>query len=287
MSTFKRAKVVMLPTEKASNMVQSFKEKSFDQLTESSICLINKKANYQLSNIQSIHLYFLSGDKIKEGDWYYDSDFKSIRKSCFPGELPPFLRRRCKKIIVTTDESLLLFGNSISGKTEKSFKGILPQPSQSFIEKYVEEYNKGNQITEVLVEYETEKLINVLRSTCSKTYINWDKNYSNDSFYTNIQSRYESRQKWLANYEPLGEDRLWKIEEYSNIEKLKVNPKDNTITIKKVKDNFSTEETRTLCLKMQHDYTKYKESCHYGPNMREIADWTDKWLEENLYIKLT
>lgn len=37
-----------------------------------------------------------------------------------------------------------------------------------------------------------------------------------------------------------------------------------------------------LCLKMQHDYSKFKESCHYGPNMREIAEWTDKWLEENL-----
>lgn len=62
----------------------------------------------------------------------------------------------------------------------------------------------------------------------------------------------------------------------------KINIKDNTITIKKAKNSWSKEETVTLVLKMQHDYTKYKESCHFGPNLREIAEWTDNWLEQNI-----
>ena len=43
-----------------------------------------------------------------------------------------------KKIIATTTDSSL----------------VLPQPSKQFIQKYVEEYNKGREIKEVLVEYE-------------------------------------------------------------------------------------------------------------------------------------
>lgn len=48
------------------------------------------------------------------------------------------------------------------------------------------------------------------------------------------------------------------------------------------KQIFTREETTTLVLKMQHDFTKYVKSCHYGQNLREIADWTDKWLKDNL-----
>ena len=33
----------------------------------------------------------------------------------------------------------------------------LPEPSKEFIEKFIEEYNKGNIITEVMVEYEEVK----------------------------------------------------------------------------------------------------------------------------------
>ena len=42
-----------------------------------------------------------------------------------------------REVLATTDDSLRL-----------------PQPSQQFIQKYIEEYNRGNIITDVLVEYE-------------------------------------------------------------------------------------------------------------------------------------
>ena len=55
-----------------------------------------------------------------------------------------------REVLATTDESLNLTFNN--GKTDLKF--VLPKPSDSFISKYIEEYNKGNQITDVLVEYE-------------------------------------------------------------------------------------------------------------------------------------
>ena len=40
------------------------------------------------------------------------------------------------------------------GKYESTNPSLnLPQPSSQFIQKYIEEYNKGNIITEVMVEY--------------------------------------------------------------------------------------------------------------------------------------
>ena len=84
-------------------------------------------------------------------------------------------------------------------KTKNGYKEILsstdaslglPQPSQQFIEKYIEEYNKGNVITEVLVEY---------------VYLLDDRT----------------------------------VLPYWN---LKVNTKDNTITIKKLKEIYTKEE---------------------------------------------
>ena len=92
------------------------------------------------------------------------------------------------KVIATTNTSLYIHQKETISLPERVF--YLPQPSQQFIQKYIEEYNKGNIITDVLVEYE---------------YLLDDNG----------------------------------VIPYWN---LKVNPKDNTITIKKVKDNYTKEE---------------------------------------------
>ena len=101
---------------------------------------------------------------------------------------------RYREVLATTDETLYLTFNN--GKTDLKF--VLPQPSQQFIEKYIEEYNKGNIITDVLVEYESD----FNSCFCTKDICN-------------------------GNNCP---------------KKLKINPKDNTITIKKIKDSYSREE---------------------------------------------
>lgn len=54
-----------------------------------------------------------------------------------------------REVLATTDETLHLTFNN--GKTDLKF--VLPKPSDSFISKYIEEYNKGNIISDVLVEF--------------------------------------------------------------------------------------------------------------------------------------
>lgn len=127
MSMFKRTKVVMLPTKEISNVVKIKYNLFFttSNLTNHLAC------DYQ-------HLYFLSDDEIKDGDWFINELNELWRHNGIinPGKF-------CKKIIATTDRSL----------TPSIFEGppeLVPEPSQGFIKKYCE---KGG-IDEVMVEYE-------------------------------------------------------------------------------------------------------------------------------------
>ena len=95
----------------------------------------------------------------------------------------------------------------------------LPQPSQQFIQKYIEEYNRGNIINDVLVEY------GII---------------------------YEGRSYDLYNPD-----------------KLKVNLKNNTITIKKVKDSWNREEI----------LNDIEQAIIQG---LDIGQYRDKWIKENL-----
>ena len=114
----------------------------------------------------------------------------------------------------------------------KSFQ--LPQPSQSFIEKYVEEYNKGNVITDVLVEYEN-----------SKTFMEYE------------------------------------IGDYLKFPDLKVNPKDNTITIKKIKDNYTREDLYMLSAFIVHEIARNRGNASW--NMFTTPKMiVDEWIKDNI-----
>lgn len=182
MEQVKRAKVVMLPTEQETKylMVYSDVEKIKGKL------ILNGLKNDEYKEYQ--HLYIISDDEIKKGDWFYNSHSKIVGQAAFnfgKDEL-------AKKIIATTNPLLKIEidGNRGDLLPDVSFDINLPQPSQQFIQKYIEEYNKGNVITDVLVEYE-----------------------------------------YLLNDNT--------VIPYWN---LKVNPKDNTITIKKVKEIYTKDE---------------------------------------------
>lgn len=94
------------------------------------------------------HLYFLSGDEIQEGDWYISLNADYIDYPKLYSKTSGKLYDNCKKIIATTDESL----NYLEGSNNTKL-WLIPKPSDSFIKKYIEEYNAGRQITKVLVEY--------------------------------------------------------------------------------------------------------------------------------------
>ena len=173
MSTFKKAKVVILPTNEAKGDFS--KERIYPCLLKYS-WMFDKEGKGKLifidSNIrtptQLQNLYIISDDEIKEGDWVYD-DYKKCLLQAIDKANTTFFNmslHKYKKIIATTDTSLDKYIWKQTNKKSKPYnvqqniettKKVfisLPQPSQQFIEKYIEEYNRGNIISDVLVEYD-------------------------------------------------------------------------------------------------------------------------------------
>lgn len=176
----KKCKIVMLPTNQKTKylMVYSDVEKTKGKL------ILNGLKNDEYKEYQNI--YIISDNKIKEGDYCYSYKMNKIVKStCDVSREANKNIGFWEKVIATTDKTL-----SQTNRTE------IPQPSQQFIQKYIEEYNRGNIITDVLVEYEL---------------------ISNEEYFLNTINPDE-------NVPYFDED-------------LKINPKYNTISIKKVKDS--------------------------------------------------
>ena len=146
MSTFKKGKVVILPTNEATGDFS--KERIYPCLLKYS-WMFDKEEKGKLiftnSNIrtptQLQNLYIISDDEIKLFDCVYNNKENIVERITSKTQLIFVLEENkenqtFKKIIATTDASL-----------------GLPQPSQQFIEEFVEEYNEGNTIEWVDVEY--------------------------------------------------------------------------------------------------------------------------------------
>ena len=233
MEQFKRVQVVVLPIRELSNISLSNKHNTL---------VYNNDKHDTLSMFTNQHLYIISDDEIKEGDWHLNADknvvTNTIRYTLYKATKIKldFIKKLqekgsdCKfyKIIATTDTSLINRRQMTFMDEATEWIYDLPQPSQQFIEKYIEEYNKGNIITDVLVEYET------LKTT--------------------------------ANNKHFGEGHI-----YSITNKLKINPKDNTITIKKLKDSWNKEEIIKLIKSFANNYQYASNDIGYN-----------KWIEENL-----
>lgn len=138
----KKAKVIMLPTKhNILSIGQIYLPTTYHS---TKLCISIKNISETIHKPQ--HLYFITDDEIKEGDWVYNIFLKSIRKATGNDKAD------VKKIIATTDKSLKFWTNDENGKHIWS----LPQPSQAFIEKYC----KVGGIDEVLVEYITDEELN-------------------------------------------------------------------------------------------------------------------------------
>lgn len=139
MNQFKNAQVIMLPTDKESNITLG--------LNELLVYTLNKSAIQNLNNdFINQHLYIINDDKIQEDDWVTNGKVIFQRKSTVG------LSENCKKIIATTDTSLKLI--SLSHLGENWLDVPSPQPSKKWIEHYISKYNKGVILSDVLVEYE-------------------------------------------------------------------------------------------------------------------------------------
>lgn len=237
MNQLKRAQVIMLPTNQ--------KSKSFTRNLVDTLYLNNEK---KISTEQYIiqHLYIISDDEIKEGDWKYDFKLNIIIKhgSYIDG---------CKKIIATTNTSLNYIKHDDTVPYPKGEQVFLPQPSQQFIEKYIESYNKGEIIIDVLVEYENYEMNSI---------VNYRGNYDFKcpNCKNNIDDLMFSKQSTLCN----------------QCDKLKINSKDNTITIKKLKYSWNKEEVVELLYKITADFEHSSRISGY------IKEKTTSWINQNL-----
>lgn len=196
---YKEAQVVML-----LNRGENFRNSKI--LTRLDKMIIGNKEEIDVSKYigkygyKGHHLYFLSDEKIKEGDWILHKNTihqvrinKGLYLTLEGLEHIDVRLDLCKKIIATTDLSLVLSdGRALFDGDGKPKIGII---AQSFIEYYIEQYNKGNIITKVMVEYRDD----------TPKFIPIDKFNSRD----------------LQNYITP-----------------KINPKDNTINIKPINDNL-------------------------------------------------
>jgi len=148
---WKKCKVVMLATnEKAVENSLMLSQNNSKHLTivgnidsyQVEFIPKNGYGTHWVSNFTHQHLYILSDEKIKVGDWYYnptDNQFGQphIEKCEFDHEAKACLEEPvCKKIIAST--------NKLLG---------LPELSQKFVELFVSEFKKGNVIKDVMVEY--------------------------------------------------------------------------------------------------------------------------------------
>ena len=247
MTQLKKCKVVMLPTNQKADvnslLIQNNKLSLSTKVFQDAINRRVESNPDSSSCIKNQHLYILSDDEIKEGDYFYYPLINSVREYLGAEDNLEISRHKVSKVIASTDMSLThLVG------VGKNITSDLPHPSQSFIEKYVEEYNKGNVITDVLVEYThlckncgMKMRDNGCIAECGKEYI----------------------------------------------EVLYTNPKDNTITIKKVKDSWSKEEVNNILNTVLNNIlcrplNPISEDIRKYPNSNKIGDYVNKWIEENL-----
>lgn len=138
MNTIKKeCQVVLLPTKKDSPISYEV-----DWLRLKFIGDLNN-GYLNTSTQQNFHLYILSDDKPIAGDWIYWNG--KIVKA-----IDTVYTKSTKKIIATTDQTLEMKKDVVGGfETGIAF----PQPSPSFIQKYIESYNNGKPIEKVMVEY--------------------------------------------------------------------------------------------------------------------------------------
>lgn len=234
MSVLKKKKVVMLSTnEKAKIYTDRY----------GNLKLHSSKSTLPLGSIGSNqHLYITSDEKAQEGDWILgwqhgiDGTPESGAKHYVrfhdnsPAAKLSAMSVGAYKIIATTDSSLTYIFDTITFRHA--------EPSQSFIEKYVELYNKGQQITEVMVEYEE---------------MTGDELGVDPAYYTL-------------------KERL----------KLKINPTDNTITIKRVKDSWNITEIEEIHLAIIKQGSLYEGGTWSDEHERLVRLEFKKYKDQNL-----
>lgn len=130
MNLKKKCKVVLLPTTDELSCISSEQMKG--------------KIFYKTSMFTQKHYYLhiISDDEIKEKDWIFYKPRNMI-------QMASKTLAHNIKLLKELDEEINNF--KVISSTDSFLN--LPQPSPQFIQKYCDEYNKSNQIVDVMVEY--------------------------------------------------------------------------------------------------------------------------------------
>jgi hypothetical protein len=199
-----------------------------------------------LNYYESQHLYITTDEEAKEGEYCIDIRDNKIFKversltNHYESGVLSFQKSYCKKIIATTDilliDSEILVNHIVQEGKNAGLIIQFPQIPQSYIQQYIAEYNKGNVITQVIVEY-TEKWVN------SKGHIG--DNFSDVALYEESIKEYGAMLKSV----------------------LIINP-DNTINIQPIKNSWSKEEVRNILNDFFNDHTNCQNA--------DINKWLEK-----------
>lgn len=138
----KKCSITMLPTEKARK-IGLYSNSNELVLTHDKLASIPV---YQ-------ELYILSDEEIKPSEWYVNTNVLFKADDKFDSGNNPNVNKNNKRVLATTDNSLTIEGYDSSDESA-NVKIKLPQPSPQFVETYIKSFNKGNIISEVMVEYE-------------------------------------------------------------------------------------------------------------------------------------
>ena len=136
-----------------------------------SICLTGG-ANSTHSNYMAQHLYLISDDEIKKGDWFYSISENKVSRASGSKEFMEIFNstQDCKKVIASTDHELCLHHETYPGDIS-AVHVQLPGIPEQFIKAYVE----AGGIDEVMVEYDLECTF------CNEPYLINEGQYCNDA----------------------------------------------------------------------------------------------------------
>ncbi len=235
--------LVLIPTEKADAgaLVQNVNGSFWKQLTGNAYF-----TQEYLKSVpaKSFHLYAISDDEIKEGDWVislfnnrlFQSNVLTTKGLEITKKFNDVERKEYKKIIATTDKSL---NSEISTKEKrilddanqpypknKPSNWILPQFPESFIQAYIKAYNDGNPITEVDLEWMNggdNKHYNAPRTRLDNTVIvHQSKTYTRDEVEALLNKVHKNGSEWGLNHSyassglnyPTEESRIKKLDKW-------------------------------------------------------------------------
>jgi len=226
------------------------------------VMLATEDKNAPITQLKSIvdiqfspkHLYILSNEEIKEGDWFTDGKKAYHNKVQLDGYIG------FKKIIATTDPKLLTTRISVDQDFNESYIPV-PQVPQSFVELYVKE----QRIDKVLVEYECQvKAINYGTKEEPHTvsgYDDWTTVGELSSF--GLQGVTRREQLKLDN----NEIKIKKVEKPSPIQAVQKADRHEH-----VKESWSREEVINILLSY----------ANATPGNEDLIPHCEKWIKDNL-----